>query len=186
MDLFLTRFRNLPAYAQQDIIQREREQRLRLARERGIPQEFAHANLPSLASMREVSRQPVFNQLAEQGKPLPPNVETHILGYLGARPGQTPNSIIRSIAGPRRQAAHNAMVREKLREAEELMAAEQSEGWKQHLREQAKLKSRAKRGQNYNFRSQSMKNIYKNKPTNANKTAKKNKNKRRTNKKLNL
>lgn len=183
MDLFLTRFRNLPAHAQQDIIEREREQRLRLAREKGIPEEFAHANLQSLASMREVSKRPLFNQLAEQGTSIPPDVEGRILGYLGTRPGQTPNTIIKSIAAPRKKAAHNAMVRQKLLEAEEQMAAEQSPFWQQHLREQAKLKSRAKRGQNYNFRPQSQKNIYKNKPMNGNKTAKKNKNKRRTNKK---
>jgi YHS domain-containing protein len=179
MDLFLSRFRNLPAAAQQNIIKREREQRLRLAREKGIPEEFADANLQSLASMREVSRRPLFNQLAEQGIHTPPDVERHILGYLGTQPRQTPNSIIKSIAEPRKKAAHNAMVLQKLQEAEEQMAAEQSQGWQQHLKEQAKLKSRAKRGQNYNFRSQSQKNIYKNKPINTNKTLKKNKNKHR-------
>jgi hypothetical protein len=169
MSSFQTRFVNLPNYAKKNISEREKQNRLRLARERGIPEEFANANLQSLAAMREVSRRPLFNQLAEQGTSIPPNVEGHILGYLGAKPGQTPNKIIKNITGPKKKAAHNAMVLERLMEAQAKMDAEQNEGWQQHLREQAKNKSRAKRGKNYNFRNTAKKNIYKRKTNKKNK-----------------
>ena len=165
---YYTRFGDLPEYVQRNILQREKEERLRRARERGIPEKYANANLASLASIREVSRKPLFNQLAEQGKSLPPNVEAEILGYLGAKPGQSANTIIKNIAAPKKKAAHNAMVLQGLLEAQEQIEAEQSKGWKEGLREQAKLKSRAKRGKNYNFRTQNKKN----KNNNAKKTSK--------------
>jgi hypothetical protein len=161
MSSFQTRFVDLPNYAQKNILEKERRNRLRLAQEKGINTQYANADLQTLTALRAVSRKPLFNQLAEQGTDIPPNVETHILGYLGTKPGQTPNSIVRNITAKKKKEAHNAMVLGKLLEAQAKMEDEQNESWQQHLREQAKNKSRSKRGKNYNFRNKSKKNMYK-------------------------
>jgi hypothetical protein len=180
MDSFYTRFRDLPPYAQQNILERERRNRLRKATERGIPTKYANANLQSLAAMREVSRKPLFNQLAEQGTSIPPNVESHILGYLGTQYTQTPNSIIGNIAAKKKKEAHNAMVRERLLEAQEQMKFEPAR--QQLLRQEQKRKSRAARGKNYNNRGyfsktgKKQQSMYINKPNNKRKTNKKNRN----------
>jgi hypothetical protein len=171
MSSFQTRFVNLPNYVQKNIIEKERKNRLKIAQEKGINSQYANANLQSLAAIRAASKKSLFNQLANQGTQVPPNVETQILSYLGTKTGQTPNSVIRNITSKKKKEAHNAMVLEKLLEAQTKMEAEQSEGWQQHLRVQAKNKSRAKRGKNYNFRNTSKKNMYKNKrKTNKNRS----------------
>jgi hypothetical protein len=176
MNSFYTRFRNLPLYAHQDILERERRNRLIKAAERGRPLQYANANLQSLASMREVSRRPIFNQLAEQGTALPPNIESHILEYLGTKRGQTVNSVIKHIAAKKKKEAHNAMVREKLLEAETRMKLEPL--YQQTLREEQKRQSRAARGKNYNNRGyfsktgKKQQSMYINKPNSTRKTKK--------------
>jgi len=150
MSSFYTSYKNLPNYGQKNITRRNREQRLKTAQEKGIPLNYANANLRSLAAVRAVSRKPLFNQLAEQGTALPPNVEGEILGYLGTKPGQTPNSIIRNITAKKKKEAHNAMVLERLLEAQAQMELESNR--QRLLREAQKAKSRSLRGKNINLR----------------------------------